>query len=222
MIKSIFYKEWLKIRRVSQIMLLVGIVVIAGIYFTVRHDLIVTDAEIYWDRITGQRMIYYSILKFLPLLTGVIVALAQFIPEIIDKRIKLTLHLPLNEEKGILQMMLFGAVTLLAVYTVELGLFWGWGAVYFPDEIIFPSLLTLLPWFISGIAAYFFLAMIVLEPVWKYRIFYILVAALFVQVFYLSDIAAAYSHSLLLLLALTMLISISLLYSIYRFRKGEM
>ncbi len=222
MIKSIFYKEWLKIRRVSQVLLLVGIVVIAGIYFTVRHDLIVTDAEIYWDRITGQRMIFYSILKFLPLITGIVVSLAQFIPEIIDKRVKLTLHLPLNEERAVLQMMIFGAMTLLAIYFVELGIFWGWGAVYFPDEIIFPSIITLLPWYVSGMAAYFFLALIVLEPVWKNRIFYMLVATLFIQVFFVSDIAAAYKYSLFPLIVLATLISISLLYSIYRFRKGEM
>lgn len=222
MMQAIFYKEWLKIKRVSQILFLTGLAIIAGIYFTVRHDLIIMDAELYWDRITSQKMIYFSVLKFIPLLTGIIISVAQYVPEIVDKRIKLTLHLPQNEEKSILQMMLFGAMITIFIYLIQLAAFWVWGAVYFPFEIIYPSVVTLFPWFVSGLAAYFFIAMIILEPIWRFRIIYILIAAIFIQVFYLSDMALAYRNSLLLLSILTALISISLLYSIYRFRKGEM
>ncbi len=99
MLSSIFYKEWIKIGKISLLLTAVGLLIIAGIHLTVRHDLLMKDAEIFWSEILYQKYVYFSIFKFLPLITGLLIGLAQFIPETIDKRIKLSLHLPINEER---------------------------------------------------------------------------------------------------------------------------
>src|SRR5688572_15540122 len=98
MLRSIFYKEWLKIGKITTILLCVGILAVSGIYLSVRHDLIVGDANKLWDFIVNQRHIYFSIFKFLPLIFGLLIGIAQFLPETTEKRIKLSLHLPINEE----------------------------------------------------------------------------------------------------------------------------
>lgn len=82
---------------------LIGILIIYGIYSNVRHELIIKDAETYWNNILQQRAIYFTVLKFIPLLIGLLISVAQFVPEIVEKRIKLTLHLPTNEETIVLK-----------------------------------------------------------------------------------------------------------------------
>ncbi len=221
MLKSIFYKEWLKIGRITLILFVVGLIAVAGIYLTVRHDLIVSDANKVWDMIVNQRYIYFSIFRFLPLIFGLFIGFAQFVPETTDKRIKLSLHLPVNEEEIVLKMAGFGAGVVAGMFFLLFLVFYIWGLYYFPYEIMTLTSLTVLPWFLAGLAAYFLISFIVLEPVWKYRIMYAIIAILFISMFYRSDRAGAYQPSVLPLLCCVLLISISSIFSIYRFRKGE-
>lgn len=203
-------------------MFIVGILFIAGIYLNVRHDLVLSDAEKLWDVIVNQRYIYFSIFKFFPLIFGLLIGIAQFVPEIMERRIKLSLHLPLNEELVVLKMVGFGALTVFAAFLSLFLLFYVWGTVYFPTEILNMAALTVLPWFFSGLMAYFLASYIVLEPIWKYRIFYMITGAVLLSVFYKSNYAGAYAPSLLILIAGILMASISSIFSIYRFRKGEM
>lgn len=222
MLKSIFFKEWLKIGKIAIVLFAVGFLAIAGIYLNVRHDLVLSDAEKIWDMVVNRQHIYFSIFKFFPLLFGLLVGLAQFVPEIVEKRIKLSLHLPLNEEEVVLKMVSFGAGTVITAFFALFLLFYAWGLVYFPYEIMKLATLTVLPWFMAGLAAYFLSSLIILEPIWKYRIFYMIVAAVFLSMFFKSNIAGAYSPAIVSLLVCILMTSISSIFSIYRFRKGEM
>lgn len=222
MLKSIFYKEWIKIGKVSLLMLITGLIAITGIYLTVRHDLIMTDAQNYWDGIIHRKYLYFSILQFLPLIFGIIIAIAQFVPEITEKRIKLSLHLPVNEEGIVLKMTGFGAAVLAGVYIILFLVFYIWGSIYFPAEITGMATLTLVPWFLSGLAAYFLISFIVLEPIWKYRICYILIGGVFTGLFYKSTLAGAYQPAMPALVLCVLMVSTATLFSIHRFRKGEM
>src|SRR5258708_11081220 len=154
--KSIIYKEWLKIRKPAIILFLAGILLIIGIYSGVRHDLILRDAELVWVKILIMNSVYFTILKFFPLIIGLLVGIAQFVPEIIDKRIKLTLHLPVNEETVVLKMIGFGVFSLFIVFGIMLLLFYSLGSYYFPYEIAGPSLVSILPWFMAGVGFSFF------------------------------------------------------------------
>lgn len=222
MLRSIFYKEWLKIGRISILLFAVGLLAIAGIYLTVRHDLVLTDAEKIWDGIVNQKAVYFSIFKFIPLITGLLIGVAQFVPETTEKRIKLSLHLPLNEEEVVLKMVGFGAAVVFTAFLVLFLVFYAWGLVYFPYEILKQATFTVLPWFLSGLAAYFLASFVILEPIWKYRIGYLLTGGAFITLFYKSNIAGAYQPAVALLAVCVLLTSISSLFSIYRFRKGEM
>ncbi|WP_319227557.1 hypothetical protein [Draconibacterium orientale] len=222
--KSILYKEWLKIRWFAFIYAALGILVVGNIFLKVQHDFEFSQAENYWYSILfqGNRFYEYSLFKFVPLLGALVIALAQYFPETVNKRIKLTFHLPLNENKALLAMMLFGAFCLLAIAAVHVLLFTGLSLVYFPSEIIQSALISVAPWFLCGFTVYFLTALIVLEPVWKYRFLYLLVAATFVPIYLQTAAARAYSPALPLLIVFTVLLSVALLFSGYRFRKGEM
>ena len=164
---------------------------------------------------------YFSILKFIPIVIALAISVAQYFPETISKRIKLSFHLPIAENKMLLIMMLFGTACLLACYTLLTLIFYLLSTIYFPADIILPALVSIAPWFLSGFAIYYLLALVILEPMWKYRFLYIIFAAAIFPVFLESSMAGAYAPANLLLTVLVIGLSISLLFSGYRFRKGE-
>nr|WP_319570757.1 hypothetical protein [uncultured Draconibacterium sp.] len=222
--KSILYKEWLKIRWFAIIYAALGVLVVGNIFLKVQHDFEFSEATNYWYSILfhGNRFYEYSLFKFVPLLGALAIALAQYFPETVNKRIKLTFHLPVNENKALLVMVLFGAFCLFAIAAIQVLLFTGLSLLYFPAEIIQSALISVAPWFLCGFAVYFLSALIVLEPVWKYRFLYLLVAVTFVPIYLQSAASRAYSPALPLLILPTVLLSVALLFSGYRFRKGEM
>ncbi|MCF6332724.1 MAG: ABC transporter permease [Draconibacterium sp.] len=220
--KSVIYKEWIKIKWFLILFAALGVLTVGYIFLKVQHDFKFNDANNYWYLIMFQGIQFFSYLKFIPIAGALAISIAQYFPETVSKRIKLTFHLPINENKVLLMMMLFGIACLLAIYILLLVVFYGLSTVYFPSDIIVPALTNITPWFLAGFAIYYFVALVVLEPVWKYRFLYIVVAAAFFPIFLESSLAGAYAPANPLLAVLVIALSISLLFSGYRFRKGEM
>ncbi|HDJ34483.1 MAG TPA: hypothetical protein ENF21_10360 [Bacteroidetes bacterium] len=220
--KAIIYKEWIKIRWTAAIFLGLGILVLINILLRIRHDILFVDATNYWYNVLFRGYNYASMLKFLPFLAGLGISAAQYFPETVNRRIKLTFHLPVKESRVLMGMHLFGTGSLLLIYAVWLILFVIISAIYFPPEIMQSTLITIIPWFMGGLATYFMAALILLEPVWLFRVLYALVAYGFITMFYQRAGLAAYLPALPELAVLTVLSSIVVLFSGYRFRKGEM
>ncbi len=222
MYRSIFYKEWLKIRWALALFLLLGLIVLGNIFLNVRYGVRFMDAHDYWYRIIIQGANYAASLKYIPLLAGLGLAIAQYFPEIVSQRIKLTFHLPIRENKVLLIQHGFGLVCLLAVFATYLLVFIIGSAVYFPPEIIHMMLTTILPWFLGGLAAYSLAALIMLEPLWLYRVLYAVIAYGFVTQFYIRVVPLAYTKVLWVFALMAVITVIVILFSGYRFRKGEM
>jgi hypothetical protein len=220
--KSIIYKEWLKTRWFFIIAAVLGILVVGYIFIKVQHDFKFNDPNNYWYIILFMKVKYFSILKFIPIVIALAISVAQYFPETVSKRIKLSFHLPISENKMLLIMMLFGTACLFLCYAFLTLLFYLLSTIYFPADIILPALVSITPWFLSGFAIYYLVAFVILEPVWKYRLFYIVFGAAIFPVFLESSIAGGYAPVNLLLTVLVIGLSISLLFSGYRFRKGEM
>lgn len=220
--KSLIYKEWLKIRWFLLGYSLLGILAIGYVFLALNHDFTFSGGKNVWNNFLFLGHQFFSLLKFMPLAGGLIIGIAQYFPEIVNKRIKLTFHLPLKENKVLLIMHAFGTGCLLAIFFVFLFLFAGFSLVYFPVQLVTDSILSLIPWFLAGFSAYFFIALIVLEPAWKYRFCYTIIGVFFLTIFFKSPVTAAYEPVNSELLILTAFQSVALLFSAYRFRKGEM
>uniref|UniRef100_UPI003217FCC6 hypothetical protein n=1 Tax=uncultured Draconibacterium sp. TaxID=1573823 RepID=UPI003217FCC6 len=220
--RSTIYKEWIKSRWFVILYAILGLSAVSYIFLNVQRDFKFSDANNYWYTIMFMGVRYFGSLKFIPIFGALAISVAQYFPETVSKRIKLTFHLPLNENRVLLMMMVYGTVCLLACYILQLAVFYGLSVIYFPSDIIVPALVTITPWFLSGLAAYYLTALVVLEPVWKYRLAYLLVAGTFVPLYLQSSAIGAYAPANLGLAVLVIIISISLLFSGYRFRKGEM
>ena len=222
MFKSVAFKEWIKTRWFLIILALIGVIAVGNIFLKVQHNIAFNEASKYWYLILFQNHHYFSNMKFIPLFIGLIIAAAQYIPEIMERRIKLTFHLPINENKILIMMLGFGTISLLVSYALIFSVFVSLSNHFFAEEIVHAVIISVTPWFLAGFATYFLAALIILEAIWKYRVAYFITAAAFILLFFESSVAGGYSPVNLKMVILTSVISISLLFSAYRFRKGEM
>lgn len=219
--KSVFYKEWLKIRWFIVGYTLLGILCIAYLFLALKHNFTFSGGKNVWNSALFQGYQFYSLLKFVPLAGGLIIAFAQYLPETVNRRLKLTFHLPLAGNRALLLMQAFGAGSLLVSFLTFFGLFTGFSLIYFPIEMVTDGIITILPWLLAGFAAYFMVALIVLEPNRIFRLCYSLVGGFFLTIYFTSEGTADYSHANSGLFILTALLSIVFVFSAYRLRKGE-
>jgi hypothetical protein len=220
MIQSLLYKEWTKSRRV----LLIIVILFAGVmvysFMNISRSFRVSGDKQVWEMILQKGVVFVEYLKYIPLIAGILIGMVQFIPEMINKRLKLTLHLPLPESKIWLTMLLFGILSLSGIFlityiTTGIGL-----SFYFCKEIIGWNLSVLQPQLWGGLAGYLLTAWICIEPVWKQRIFNLVIALLFISLYYLDSIPGGYSPLLPWLMVL-LLMSISFSFrSLTRFKDG--
>ncbi|HBL76899.1 MAG: hypothetical protein A2W90_00965 [Bacteroidetes bacterium GWF2_42_66] len=220
--KSVIYKEWLKVRWFLIGFTALGIFGVGYIFLKVQHDFAFMEAKNYWYNSLFKGLQYFGYLKFLPLAGALAIGVAQYFPETINKRIKLTFHLPLKENKVLMMMHTFGTCSLLAAYLLIFAVFFGFSKIFFASEMVNGAVISVFPWFLAGLTSYFIIALVVLEPIWKYRIFYSLIGGFFVTIYLKSAVTAGYGPANPILFVLTACLSIALIFSAYRFRKGEM
>jgi len=216
------FKEWIKVRWLLLLYTLLALLVVGYIFLRVRHDFTFNEAKNYWYSVLFQGFLWFKYLKYMPLAGGIALAVAQYFPETVNKRIKLTFHLPVEENRSLLMMMQFGTLCLLASFGLVFLLFLGLALLYFPAEIITAAVISVTPWFLAGFAAYYLGALVILEPVWLRRILYFAVACAFIPLFLQTSVSGGYGPALMVLFLFTCLLSVALLFSGYRFRKGEM
>ena len=221
-LKHLIYKEWLKTRWFASIALLINLGVVAYIFVSLRSSFLSAGGMGYLSTLMTYKMQFFSLYRYIPLVAALLIGASQFIPEVTDKRIKLALHLPLNNLRIIYTMVLYGCVLLLAVLLPGILILTGLISIYLPAEITIPILQTILPWTLGGFCAYFLIAMIALEPVWKFRFLYILVSYKVLMLFFM-DLSIGNAITLLPVLCLiTCLSSIAPIYTSYRFNKGQL
>lgn len=220
--KFIIYKEWLKIRWFLFWYILLGILGIGYLYLALKHSFAFTGGRNFWSMALFQDQRFFNSLKYVPLAGGVLLAFAQYLPEANHKRLKLTYHLPLDENKAIMLMQGFGAGTLMTAFLIFFGLFAGFSLVYFPIQMVSDSFSTILPWILAGFSGYFFTSLIILEPGWFFRLCYSLTGVFFLSVYFNDVYTSAYGPANFGLVVLTVLLSVTILFSAYRFRKGAM
>ncbi len=219
--KSMFFKEWLKIRLIFILAIVCGTLILLGIYLNVRHTFQMADANEYWNAIINGGHIYYGLFRFVPLLVGLSMGIAQYYPETYENRLKLTLHLPLHEEKSVSLMVIPGTLALLAVFSVLLAVFIIPGTFFFPREIVVLSIHQIIPWFLAGFAIYYVVPLTIIEPQWKFKISFVTIGLLLIQLFFLRSATGGYLRAFVPLIAMIALMSTSTQFAVYRYRKGE-
>lgn len=221
MLKAIFYKEWLKLRLFWGVAIVVHVAIIAYLLLALRSTLLSSGVVEVWATMIGRDVLMVQPLMYLPLVTGVVLALCQWLPEMQQKRIRLTLHLPLNYTRSIGAMLLFCLVGLCGLFVLDASLLAVVEQVWLPRELVWRTFLTCLPWFIGGLLGYIVCSWCLLEPQWQGRVVDALIGAPLVALCFLTAQPACYT-AMLPWLCLLLVATICLpFYSVYRFKQGK-
>ena len=221
MLQAIFYKEWLKLRLYWCLVLVAHIGLITYLLLSLRSTLLASGVVETIATMVGRDVLMVNQLMYLPLVTGVIIALCQWLPEMQVKRIRLTLHLPVDYTSSIGAMLLCGLCGLALIFALDAIVLAVVEQVWLPRELVWRTFLTCLPWYIGGLLGYSVTSWCMLEPQWKIRCADICIGAPLVALCFLTAQPACYIRMfpwLLLLLVVSVFLPF---YSVYRFKLGK-
>lgn len=193
LLKALSYKEWMKTRKLvgGWILLLAAVSVYA--YIDLTYTIRMNEAVNVWFGILFQGTSVSALLMYLLPLAGITLAIVQFVPEMTQKRFKLTLHLPASESRLVSSMLLFGYGVLGVLYLCCLVFLSLLVSRVLPFEGVSMMLSQVLPWTAAGLAGYGFTAWICIEPSWKQRAMNMLMAAGLLSVCFVSVYPGAYA-----------------------------
>ncbi len=218
--KAILYKEWIKTRWV----VLSGLLVLPGVtvYLLIRMLKVIDlqGAGHIWEVVITRNAIFIDTLRYLPLIFGVVLGLMQFIAEMQQKRLKLTLHLPVSQMRLVNTMLLYGILALGVCFAGCYGAMLCVMPIVLPVELWGHIMLTAVPWFLAGISGYLITGFIVLEPKWKRRVVYLIFAIPLLWIYFLSPTPGAYNGFLPLLTVFTFSQILYSTTSVARFKAG--
>lgn len=180
----------------------------------------VSGAVSVWYDTAMVDMVPVPYFNLLTMLTAVCIGLLQFVPEMTDKRLKLSLHLPMEEGRIVATMLTFGVMTLCAIYIAAYAVLLGGLRLYFPSEIVASTAWTIVPGTLGAVCAYLMTSWVCLEPVWKYRVFYALASVCLISFFLIDETAGAYAPMMPYLMAFAFICFLFPFFSVARFKEG--
>ncbi|MBR8534318.1 hypothetical protein KDU71_02015 [Carboxylicivirga sediminis] len=220
MTRAIFYKEWIKLR---WLLLAISLVFAGSIpYFILNltNKFRFAGKPHFWSVIVGKDLNLISELTYIPLLAGLILGLAQFVPEMQKKSLKLTLHLPHPEKLTILKMLLFGSGTLVSIFSITGLVLYLSLSIYLPSQILVAWFTAALAWYLAGLAAYFLAVWVCIEPVWKQKAINTLLAIAVIMLFFKGTSTYSLQYAMPLYIGIILLSMCFPFYSVFRFKEG--
>lgn len=217
-LKPIYYKEYLKIRWLWLTLVALNWLLMAYVYMETRRLFVLDHAEIVWYRVMQLGQIHYHHLKYAPVITGLLLAAIQYLPEMVGERLRLSLHLPVSPHRLVMAHVLVGLTALGIVIALDLSALSLITARFFPTEAVSMALLTALPWSLAGVAAYLGATLALLEPGYRLKLFNLSVAAGVAGLFLRPAEPGGYLFQLTHLSVFLLLLIPAVLLPAYRFR----
>ncbi len=220
MFLSLSYKEWIKIRWVLLILVIVGFASVLTIFLHLGALSEFNDANSVWSYVIFKQYLFYGDFEYIPVLIGLAIGVAQFFPEISNLRLKLTLHLPEEENKLLFYMLIYGTLVILlleVILTIFLSIV---TSSFFPYEVVLSQFYTLLPWLFAGFVAYFFVASIMVEPLWERRVVLLLFGYSITSYYLITSGYENYNQSIHWFILIAVLEFLLIFLSGFRFKRG--
>jgi len=209
--KAIFYKERIKIRRFYPLATAILAGFTAYALLRIGRMYAFNGAASVWLAVLDRGDVLVDPLKYLPALVGAGLGLAQFLPEITQKRLKLTLHLPDSRRAMMLGMLGYGLVLLTMLFAVQLLAIGLYLRHLMAPELVHAVVSTTLPWYAAGFAGYLFAAWICIDA---------LIAAGVMRLLFSSDALRVCAPLLPWIAAVVLCALFFPLHSTLRFRRG--
>ncbi|MDR3668539.1 MAG: hypothetical protein P4L35_16985 [Ignavibacteriaceae bacterium] len=218
MYNALIYKEWLKIRWAFWGMTLLSLLILTYVLLNIAYGMESVGPKNFWGFVILMNYPFFTDIQYIPVLAGIVLAFAQFSPEMNSSRLKLTMHLPAKENTLLFQMISIGFFLLLGLFILISVLVGTISGFYFPKEVVSFVLNTSFSWSIGGLVAYFLSAAIIIEPVWSRRLVLIPFSLGFLDLF-ISTGNPHYQLEVFFLFS-GLLTSVLILLPAYHFKRG--
>ncbi len=219
--KAIFYKEWIKSRDMVLLILTMAILAIVYTFIDTAYIFRSKESISIWLAVIDRKIAITSVyLPYFFLVTPMLIGALQYASEMVNKRFKLTLHLPLAESRIIAYMLAYGIGVVLTIQIVTILSLVGVLSLYYPLEFVYAAVMHLLPFVLAGVAGYLFVAWITLEPIWRRRVINTLYSVVALSLFTLGSIGTDYIYGLPLLVVIVGMAVVCAYLSASRFKDG--
>lgn len=184
MFKSIFLKEFLKIKYYLLFSFLFSVVVLAYFTFKLNFEFSTIEPEsMMWYRFVQLEQKPYFNLIYFYLIFASLFAIFQFLPELIQKRVKVTIHLPLNLIQNVLFHITIGLFFIILFFTfLSLSLL-VITSHYYPEEIIQIIFKDTVFYSLISIISYIFISSLIIEQNRKIQFIKLSIFILFLFIF---------------------------------------
>lgn len=220
-IKAIFFKEWIKTKLVILFFSLLSLSYLAYNLTTWYRIATFKGESHLWEIVIGKNTVLIQNMQYIPILFGVILAIFQFVPEIREKRLKLTLHLPVNHSRIAFYMISYGLLIVALYSAVQLVIIALTACYYFPSEVVMRVTATSFIWYLAGVMSYLLTSRIVLEGIHKYCLLHFIFSLLMLSWFFQTTTPGAYNTFTPVLLLMCANAALWIDYSITRFKQGK-
>lgn len=219
--KALIFKEWVKTRMVFFISLALAVCVALYAVLMMKRLIELKGVDHLWLIMLLKDNTFIDIIKYIPLVIGLALGVAQMAPEMSQKRLKLTLHLPYPQRKLIGLMLLTGMAELLVIYVIQALIIAVYDSTILPSELVWRVMLTTFPWYFAGFTAYLFVTSICLEGTWMRRVILALLGIAVLMIYFLQPVPEAYNGMIIIFLLTTFILTILSFGSIIRFKEGR-
>ncbi len=221
MIKSIWLKEYIKLKKILIILLLIHMVVALYYFITLRGGFeMVTPVQIWLD-IVAKNSIYFYRYEVVFYGTAIALGVFQFLPEVIKRCFRISCHLPMNEYLMTASMISFSILFLTLLLVIDTVLISVVSSLFFPYDIYSLIPKVMLYWYLESVLVYMIASILTLEPLWKNKI---KIAVLIVGIVTLIDVTVYKTdiYYLFIIMAIVIISIPIIYYPAIRFRKGVM
>lgn len=193
MFQSIFIKEWLKTKFFLLILIIISIIILGYFAFRLNFEFSTIEPEsMMWYRFVQLEQKPYFELLYLYLIFSCLFALFQFLPELIQKRVKVTIHLPLSLTQIVFSHIFIGLVFIVLFYTFLSLCLLAITAHYYPEEIVQIIFKDIFAFSLISIISYILVSALIIEQNKKILLLksFLLVLFLFVFIkeqFFIND-----------------------------------
>ena len=220
MIGGLVYKEWIKTRWAVLLLTLLGLGVTGYALLSLGRIVAVRGVAHLCEVLLSKDVLLLDALKYQPILCGLVLAVVQWAPEMVQKRLKLTLHLPLPLGRIAFVMLSYGVVILGLLFLVQMLILWGYLSRILAPELVTHLLVSVAPWFLAGWTMYGVATWVVVEPTWRGRLLFMLVGYGVVSLYFVAETPRAYQDLLWVIGLWSLLLCYVAILSIYRFKEG--
>ncbi len=219
--KALLFKEWLKTRRVFAVSLILAVAMASYTVLMMNRLIELKGVEHLWLIMLLRDNSFVDIIKYVPIVIGIAIGVSQMAPEMMQKRLKLTLHLPYPQDRLISLMLLTGIIELAVIFIIQIGIIAVYDSAILPRELVCRVILTTLPWYFAGFTAYLFTTSICLEGTWKRRVILGLLCVATLMIYFLQPALEAYNGMIIIMIIFFFLLSILSFGSVIRFKEGR-